>query len=73
MPNYSFKIEAVHIFFFSQCSGIQKLEYLKHSVKDKAATVLQSIQISDNNNEIARKMLLKSFENEFKIINLVIS
>ena len=47
----------------------QKLQYLKLSVKGEAAMLLQSIQISDDNYEIAWKMLSQRFDNDTEIIN----
>ena len=50
-------------------SNSKKLQYLKLSVKLEAATLLLSIQISDENYEIAWKILSQRFENESEIIN----
>ena len=51
----------------------QKLKYLKLSVKGEAATLLQSIQISDDNYEIAWKILSQGLENVIEIINSAIN
>ena len=45
------------------------MQYIKLSVKREAATLLQSIQISDENFEITWKILSRRFVNETEIIN----
>lgn len=54
-------------------SGSQKLQYLKLSVKGEAFTLLQSIQLSDDNYEIAWKILSERFQNETEIVNAALN
>ncbi|GFU25691.1 uncharacterized protein TNCV_4226971 [Trichonephila clavipes] len=55
---------------FSDC---QKLQYLKLSVKGEAATLLQSIQITNDNYKKAWNTLTEHYENEAKIINAALN
>ena len=47
--------------------GSQKLEYLKASLTDEAAEVIQSIQITDDNYQVAWDLLVKQYENKREI------
>ncbi|GFQ84411.1 uncharacterized protein TNCT_697521 [Trichonephila clavata] len=54
-------------------SDSQKLQYLKLSVKGEAATLLQSIQITNYNYQKAWNALTKRYENEAEIINAALN
>lgn len=54
-------------------SDCQKLQYLKLSVKGEAATLLQSIQISNENYEKAWNTLAERYENESEIVNAALN
>ncbi|GFY49774.1 uncharacterized protein TNIN_476111 [Trichonephila inaurata madagascariensis] len=51
----------------------QKLKYLKLSVKGEAATLLQSIQIANDNYQKAWNALTERYENEAEIINAALN
>ncbi|GIY68606.1 hypothetical protein CDAR_532941 [Caerostris darwini] len=51
----------------------QKLQYVKLSVKGEAATLLQSIQISNENDEKAGIALTERYEHETEIINAALN
>ncbi|GFY14212.1 uncharacterized protein TNCV_3614011 [Trichonephila clavipes] len=53
----------------STLSDSQKLQYLKLSVKGESATLLQSIQITNDNYKKAWNALTERYENESEIIN----
>ncbi|GFR20092.1 uncharacterized protein TNCT_37301 [Trichonephila clavata] len=54
-------------------SDSQKLQYLKLSVKGEAATLLQSIQITNYNYQKAWNALTERYENEAEIINAALN
>ncbi|GFR27621.1 uncharacterized protein TNCT_286481 [Trichonephila clavata] len=54
-------------------SNSQKLQYLKLSVKGEAATLLQSIQITNYNYQKAWNALTERYENEAEIINAALN
>ncbi|GFX15121.1 uncharacterized protein TNCV_2480351 [Trichonephila clavipes] len=54
-------------------SDSQKLQYLKLSVKGEAATLLQSIQITNDNYKRAWNALTKCYENEAEIIHATLN
>lgn len=54
-------------------SECQKLQYLKLSVKGEAASLIQSIQISNENYEKAWNALSNRYENETEIINAALN
>ncbi|GFY54291.1 uncharacterized protein TNIN_57631 [Trichonephila inaurata madagascariensis] len=54
-------------------SDSQKLQYLKLSVKGKETTLLQSIQITNDNYKRAWNALTKQYENEAEIINAALN
>ncbi|GFR15818.1 uncharacterized protein TNCT_596411 [Trichonephila clavata] len=54
-------------------NNTQKLQYLKLSVKGEAATLLQSIQITNYNYQKARNALTERYENEAEIINAALN
>ncbi|GFT68470.1 uncharacterized protein TNCV_4585411 [Trichonephila clavipes] len=57
----------------STLSDSQKLQYLKLSVKGEAATLLQSIQITNDNYKKAWNALTERYENEAEIINAALN
>ncbi|GFU64560.1 uncharacterized protein TNCV_304991 [Trichonephila clavipes] len=54
-------------------SDSQKLQYLKLSVKAEAATLLQSVQITNDNYKKAWNALTERYENEAEIINAALN
>ncbi|GFX85920.1 uncharacterized protein TNCV_2473221 [Trichonephila clavipes] len=57
----------------STLSDSQKLQYLKLSVKGEAATLLKSIQITNDNYKKAWNALTERYENEAEIINAALN
>ncbi|GFT68327.1 uncharacterized protein TNCV_659341 [Trichonephila clavipes] len=57
----------------STLSDSQKLQYLKLSVKSEAATLLQSIKITNDNYKKAWNALTERYENEAEIINAALN
>ncbi|GFV57412.1 uncharacterized protein TNCV_2299281 [Trichonephila clavipes] len=57
----------------STLSDSQKLQYLKLSVKGEVATLLQSIQITNDNYKKAWNALTERYENEAEIINAALN
>ncbi|GFT51090.1 uncharacterized protein TNCV_4490631 [Trichonephila clavipes] len=57
----------------STLSDSQKLQYVKLSVKGETATLLQSIQITNDNYQKAWNSLTERYENEAEIINAVLN
>ncbi|GFX26644.1 uncharacterized protein TNCV_4536541 [Trichonephila clavipes] len=57
----------------STLSDSQKLQYFKLSVKGEAATLLQSIQITNDNYKKAWNALTERYENEAEIINAALN
>ncbi|GFX04544.1 transposable element Tcb2 transposase [Trichonephila clavipes] len=57
----------------STLSDSQKLQYLKLSVKGEAATLLLSIQITNDNYKKAWNALTERYENEAEIINAALN
>jgi len=50
-------------------SGAQKLQYLKSSLRDDAAKLVQSFQVTDSNYEEAWKVLNKRYQNTREIVH----
>ncbi|GFW28898.1 uncharacterized protein TNCV_202211 [Trichonephila clavipes] len=57
----------------STLSDSQKLQYLKLSVKGEAPTLLQSIQITNDNSKKGWNALTERYENEAEIINAALN